>query len=853
MDALDPVGVLERILTEHGPLNEADLEDRLLAEGVPNPTSGRGGVLDEMTSPARQLIDDRYVWLPAVLAGRVFTHRMDADELAHDLLTVTPDLDPITELCHHEQYQRLADGSSVAVVLPDYDDDVLEARNVPLDVVDEGGVLLLPAGTLRALGVQAGDLVGVRLSDAGLVVERAASREPSTGLGDRFAATLTADEPTFLDAVVWTVCAEDPAAFTEPLPPLHEIFDAKDLAYSRDWLAPPGFDFEQWRFEGSCNRLALRYGIEPDDALALRTLVTVYEQMSRVLEAAAKTRDGTIDEFDDPGDDTTTAKSGEYQNLMVTFGSALADPFLATLLVNETVGMGGHPAALGLFAETLEPQVSRSAKVACRWLGAVALEQLGDVEGAEREYLAAESMNPDWSPTLLDLARFASDRGDVERGMALLRRADADADHPMRKVFEQHRVMPRTDLGRNDACWCGSGRKYKKCHLGHEQLSLEDRAGWVYLKASQHVFLTEWDELLTEAAAARSAYDTPRTEAASGVDDPLPLDAVLFEGGALEDFVTKRGFLLPADERHLVEQWLLTERSVYEVEQVQRGRSVSVRDVRTGDTFEVRERIGSNHLRPGELICAHVLPTGDTFQFFGGLDPVALHQRGALIELLDSEPDPLDLVEFLTGRFAPPTMVNTEGDPLAICEATVRIGDPDGIVSALDDAYDRVEGEEPPSWLEHVVTQGMSRISASLILEDDTLRVQTNSDNRMDRALATLARIDPAMTVLDNTRHPIRDARDAAALAGQLPGGVGPAVDPDDPDVAALLGEMIRTYETNWLDESIPALDGHTPRQAADDPTRRGDLIRLLDTFPAGEAARGGMDADRLRAALGLP
>ena len=109
------------------------------------------------------------------------------------------------------------------------------------------------------------------------------------------------------------------------------------------------------------------------------------------------------------------------------------------------------------------------------------------------------------------------------------------------------------------------------------------------------------------------------------------------------------------------------------------------------------------------------------------------------------------------------------------------------------------------------------------------------------------------MTVLDNTRRPIRDAQDAAALAGQLPGGVGPAVDPDDPDVAALLGEMIRTYETNWLDESIPALDGHTPRQAADDPTRRGDLIRLLDTFPAGEAARGGMDADRLRAALGLP
>jgi hypothetical protein len=41
-------------------------------------------------------------------------------------------------------------------------------------------------------------------------------------------------------------------------------------------------------------------------------------------------------------------------------------------------------------------------------------------------------------------------------------------------------------------------------------------------------------------------------------------------------------------------------------------------------------------------------------------------------------------------------------------------------------------------------------------------------------------------------------------------------------------------------------------RQAVDDSTRRGDLIKLLSTFPADEAARGGMDADRLRTALGL-
>jgi hypothetical protein len=108
------------------------------------------------------------------------------------------------------------------------------------------------------------------------------------------------------------------------------------------------------------------------------------------------------------------------------------------------------------------------------------------------------------------------------------------------------------------------------------------------------------------------------------------------------------------------------------------------------------------------------------------------------------------------------------------------------------------------------------------------------------------------MEVLDDSRRPVRDAREVAKLAQQLPIAGEDALEPDAPELAAFLDEVIRDYETKWLDEPIPALAGHTPRQAADDPTRRGDLIKLLDTFPAGAAARGGMDADRLRAALGL-
>ena len=72
-----------------------------------------------------------------------------------------------------------------------------------------------------------------------------------------------------------------------------------------------------------------------------------------------------------------------------------------------------------------------------------------------------------------------------------------------------------------------------------------------------------------------------------------------------------------------------------------------------------------------------------------------------------------------------------------------------------------------------------------------------------------------------------------------------------DPAIAAVLEEMARTYEAAWLDEPIPALAGHTPRQCADDPTRRPDLIRLLDSFPQ-TGGPGTMSPARLRVALGL-
>ena len=146
---------------------------------------------------------------------------------------------------------------------------------------------------------------------------------------------------------------------------------------------------------------------------------------------------------------------------------------------------------------------------------------------------------------------------------------------------------------------------------------------------------------------------------------------------------------------------------------------------------------------------------------------------------------------------------------------------PKGVETALDDTYDRADGEEPPRWHEQVTSHGMPHIRATVVRDGDTLRIETNSAERMDRALTTLVRLDPAMRVLDDARHPIRDAREAAELAAQLPVAED-ALDPADPEVAEMLDEFIREYEAKWLDE--PTRRAAQLSRRCDPPTRATNL-----------------------------
>jgi hypothetical protein len=399
-------------------------------------------------------------------------------------------------------------------------------------------------------------------------------------------------------------------------------------------------------------------------------------------------------------------------------------------------------------------------------------------------------------------------------------------------------------LGRNEACWCGSGRKYKSCHPGQQPLTpLPDRVGWLCRKATAYLEHggAEARDLVMTLARCR-ADGTDDDSVLEALADPIVIDAALTEGGWFARFVADRGPLLPDDEALLASSWLLVPRSVYEVVEVSPGAGLRARDLRTGDVVDVRERTFTREVRPGALVCARAVPDGQTQQFIGGLFPVTPGTEAAVLALCEAE-DPEALCEHVASLYRPPVLRTREGEPIVACTAALEVPDARAAATVLDRHYRSDDG----IWVEMFpISEDEDIVRATLTMNGDRLEVQTQSEPRMDRVLALLDEVLPDVRLLSDQRAPL-----APGQLPQPPTLPGPGVTPG-PDALAQLQELL---EQRWLDESVPALAGLTPRQAAADPTRRDELRRLIASFPADEAVPEGaftMRPARLRELLDL-
>jgi hypothetical protein len=678
--------------------------------------------------PLHWLAGDETVVFHDAIVGRTFTHRLNDGERELGMLTVSVDLAAFDRF----DVVRLEDGSEVELVSAEPGHLAWRGPDGWLDGFGPGDLLAVSA----VFDSPVGDEPVVATLDLRAV----AGRPPLTESLAQAVRAAYDDEQrehglpvSFEELAVW-LCVRRPELFTAALPPLSEWCAAAGLESNGNKVA---HDVSVWRRELMLHRLH-----RVMDEVADRHWRIVLGRAVEVLSDP----DASIDDVW-----SSLAECAEPEALDV-----LADVLIPELLAPEDEFSRGSVFAPGQVFELVERSVAVARRprevAAAEYLACVLQERCGRPVVAAEHLARAASAQPRLGPVVERMGWYCFDRGDARGAMRWWR--ELDEPHPAASTIEPFlaSVSGSARTGRNDPCWCGSGRKFKQCHQRTTELAaLPDRVGWLCRKATlwlEHA-VGESRQLVAELAVAWATGDPDADETDESIDDdvdlrrqvaaafadPIVLDAALHEGGLFSRFIHDRGDLLPDDERLLAAAWQTADRSVHEVLAVEPGVGMSLRDLATGEVTEVRERTASHSARVGECYCARVVPDGSSNQIIGGVFPVRAGHEQAVLELC-ADADPHALCAWAGAVVRPPRLVHRPG-----------------MIEAM---FDR---------------------------------------NAIEAALA----------------------------------GLG---DADEPTMLARLNsELSRQAQARWLDDTIPALGGLTPRQAAADPTRREQLERLLAEF----------------------
>ncbi len=451
-------------------------------------------------------------------------------------------------------------------------------------------------------------------------------------------------------------------------------------------------------------------------------------------------------------------------------------------------------------------------------------------------------------------------------------------DEPESPISPPKRERP----GRNDPCWCGSGKKYKKCHLASDGSGESAPVPAVVRIQQELVRFVEEEIRKSELRDAiyrffGRSYDFSQAgrEEADALMQWLLHDYRVRRFGRtpIAEFQERRRAHLTPEERQILERLEASVMSLMEVQEVHPGRGLQVRDVWLGEEFFVHDVSSSRGLSKWDCILSRVVEIGGRREFvanglrvprflYPGLRAWAeadrekkglawrdylrkhSHQiRRKLLSLHERQRDGLQIV-------------TAEGDALVMAKAVYAIKDAGALRQAMEGS--EAFGEEADgvfNWLERQEGSGeRSRVLGQIRLKSDRLTLECMSRERLERGRALLERLAGG-----SVRHLGDELTDWRRAMEEPPSpderGASKAVPPEVEK--ELVEEFYDQHYSRWPDTPLPALGGRTPREAVRTPEGRAEVVELLKTFEndAERQRREGRptyDFSRLRAALGI-
>jgi len=183
---------------------------------------------------------------------------------------------------------------------------------------------------------------------------------------------------------------------------------------------------------------------------------------------------------------------------------------------------------------------------------------------------------------------------------------DDDEEDEDGQDFIPEPVRRTVTLGRNDPCWCGSGKKYKKCHLDSDEKSPPPadprETPPPGINVAEGELRGRLMEFGTSALRKREVEESLQTfvgpDQPAGVDDDSlareALDWMIHDyvpprlgHPVIQEFLKRNPGGLTMRQRKILEAWSRSRYSLFEVQEVRRGLGVQVKDLLAGDEFFV--------------------------------------------------------------------------------------------------------------------------------------------------------------------------------------------------------------------------------------------------------------------------
>ncbi|MBK8985160.1 MAG: SEC-C domain-containing protein [Chloroflexi bacterium] len=184
-----------------------------------------------------------------------------------------------------------------------------------------------------------------------------------------------------------------------------------------------------------------------------------------------------------------------------------------------------------------------------------------------------------------------------------------------------------TKIGRNDPCYCGSGKKYKNCHMQADNDITREKRAWAeagrFLRRDIIQFARQ-ERFATAVAEALPFYWNNFYDAATASDMSMPEGVRFFDwfvydyqpdGRRLLDlYAEENRDSLSHHQQITLDRWLTeTVTGAYELTGYD-GQTLHLRDFMTGETYDIFEAGGHGNVEIGEVIITRLVPVHDQLE-----------------------------------------------------------------------------------------------------------------------------------------------------------------------------------------------------------------------------------------------